>query len=362
VQLKNILLFVTTIIVCTGCNGFANENGFTATPDFFTATLPLTSIPQATQTPTLPAPMPSTVEESNISPIEGITTTQINVRVGPSTASESLGMIGPFVKVQIIGRDASGSWYQIIYTESEAGKGWVRAEYAQVEAPAEIPLVETTSGSGSAVSGLVIQKINVRNGPGIVYEMLGVLNPNDVVFITGRNPGGAWLQIEFASAPDGKGWVTAEFLQVGNIESLPLIGGEVEETATPANVTETPNIVTVSAMQDGDSMQTPLAVTVFSPTGSRALQVSGDVSAPDGDAEDWIQFTAYGGIVAIQTACSNNTLHTELWNNGKPVDGFSHSCEDKSLVTVAPNSSYFLRLSQNETGYTNYILSVEEIR
>jgi uncharacterized protein YraI len=363
VQPKNILLFVTMIILCTGCNGFANESGSTATPDFFTATLPPTAIPQATHTPNPPAPVPSApAEETNIPPVEGTTTTQINVRTGPSTASPSLGTIGIFAKVQISGRDASGSWYQIIYAESEAGKGWVRAEYVQADAPEEIPLVETVPESESRVSGLVVQKINVRNGPGTEYETLGVLNPNDVVFITGRNQSGAWLQIEFAGAPDGKGWVTAEFLQSGNIESLPLIGGAVEKTATPANATESPSFNTVWATQDGDSMQAPLVVTVFSPTSSRALQVNGDISAPDGDIEDWTQFTSHSGVVAIQTTCSNPTVRVELWNSGKPVAGFSNSCGDKSQVTVTPNSSYLVRLYQNEPGYTKYVLSVEDIR
>ncbi len=36
-------------------------------------------------------------------------------------------------------------------------------------------------------------------------------------------------------------------------------------------------------------MQAPLAETVFSPTGTQILQVSGDLSAPSGDAEDWIK-------------------------------------------------------------------------
>jgi uncharacterized protein YraI len=366
---KNIFLFILIMILCAGCGGDI-PNAFTATPDFVTAILPSTLGPQAaqaTQTLTLPAPIPSTVEKSNISPVEGTTTTQVNVRAGPSTASKSLGMIGPFVKVQVIGRDASGSWYQVIYAESETGKGWVRAEYAQVNAPAEIPLVEAAAGSGSAVSGLVIQKINVRSGPGIEYELLGVLNSNDVVFITGKDAGGAWIQIEFANAPDpdGKGWVTVEFLQVGNIETVPIIGAAADETAIPTDATSNPNAVAISAMQDGDSMQAPLAITVFSATGSRALQVSGDVSAPGGDTEDWIQFTTAGEIVAIEVTCPGNTLRVELWQDEKPVDGFLLSCGDKSFVTVAPNSRYFLRLSEpsvNEPGYTNYILSVEGIR
>jgi len=355
------------MILCASCSGNI-DNAFTVTPDFVTATLPSTLSPkaaQATQTSTFPAPEPSVVEESNISPVEGTTTTQVNMRAGPSTASESVGMIGPFVKVQVVGRDASGSWYQIIYAESEAGKGWVRAEYVQVNAPAEIPLVETTAGSGSAVSGLVIQKINVRNGPGIKYELLGVLNPNDIVFITGRELGGAWIQIEFANAPDGKGWVTVEFLQVTNIETVPIIGAAADETVTPTDVASNPNTIVAAAMQDGDSMQAPLAVTIFSAIGSRALQVSGDVSAPDGDEEDWIQFTTAGEVIAIEVTCPGNTLRVELWKNETPVDGFFLSCGGKSFVTVTSNSRYFLRLSEsnaNEPGYTNYILSVENIR
>jgi len=348
--------------LCTGCSGNI-INASTATPDFVTATLPPMPSPQeplATQMPTQSVPMPS-VEASNISPIEGTTTTQVNMRTGPSTASESLGMIGPFVKVRVIGKDASGSWYRVMYAESETGKGWVRADYVQVNAAAEIPLVETTAGSGSAMSGLVIQKINVRSGPGTEYDSLGVLNSNDVVFITGKDAGGAWIQIEFTSAPDGKGWVTAKFLQVENIEAVPMIGVAVEETAMPTSAVSAPNTGMVSAMQDGDSMQAPLAVAVFSAAGSRALQVSGDVSAPDGDTEDWIQFTTAGEMVAIELTCPDNALRVELRQDEKPVDGFSLSCGEKSFVTVAPNSRYFLRLS-NESGYANYILSVEGIR
>jgi hypothetical protein len=213
------------------------------------------------------------------------------------------------------------------------------------------------------MSGLVIQKINVRNGPGTEYELLGELNSNDVVFITGKDSGGKWMQIEFANAPDGKGWVTAEFLQTGNIETVPLIGGTADETSTPKEIDKV--AMAAMAMQDGDSMQTPLAVVSFSPTGSRILQLNGDVSAPGGDVEDWIQFTTNGNVVAVEVACSNTTLQVKLLNNGKPVDGFVLSCGDKSFVNVTPNTSYFLQLSEfssNEPGYTNYVLNVEGIR
>lgn len=360
---KNTFLFLGILIFCSGCGGAANKTSPTAMPAFFTATLPPTPIQQqATQDLSATATMPAPSAESNIPPVEGMTTTQVNVRAGSSTASKILGMIGPFVKVQVTGRDANKSWYQIIYAESELGKGWVRAEYVQINAPAEIPLVETTAGSGAAISGLVIQKINVRNGPGITYQLLGELNSNDVVFITGKDSDGAWLQIEFANAPDGMGWVTAEFLQTGNIESVPVLGNAVADaTSTPTEISPT----VAPSIQDGDSMQAPLATTFFSAAGSRALQVNNAVSAANGDAEDWVQFTTANNAAIIEVICPANTLQVELWNEGKPVENFSLSCGDTSLIAITPNSNYFLRILEsniNAPDPTNYILSVKNIR
>ena len=331
----------------------------TMTPVFFTATLPPTPVPQVTQISTLPVPSPVATEETDASPIEGMTTTQINVRAAPSTVSVSLGMIGIFVKVQITGRDASGSWYQIVYAESQTGEGWIRAEYVQVNDAAAIPLVGLESGSGSKVSGMVIQKVNVRSGPGVGFELLGVLNANDLVFITGQDSGGEWIQIEFASAPDGKGWVTAEFLQADELENVHRIGATIEETPTVIIETPTPAMFARTAAQDGDSMQSPMTKTVFSVTGSRALQVQGDVSALDGDTEDWIQFISREGDVLIQVLCPNDSLRVELWNHKKPVGVYP--CGETSLANVVPGSDYFLRLVQNGTGYTSYALHLEVV-
>jgi uncharacterized protein YraI len=284
-----------------------------------------------------------------------MTTTQVNVRAAPSTASASLGLVGIFSKIQIIGKDASGSWYQIVYAESEAGKGWVRAEYVQINSGGEIRLVESAPGLGSAVSGRVTQKVNVRSEPGMESELLGVLNSNDLVSITGRNVDGKWIQIEFAGAPNRLGWVSAELVQVPDIESLPQIGATPEATPIPTVEASSPTI----PANDGDSMQSPLTSVVFSVTGSRALQVKGNVSTINGDTEDWVQFTARGNSISIDLICPPNALRAELWNNGKAVGDFP--CGWTSTANITPDNDYFLRLIQNETGYTEYVLNLEVI-
>ncbi|MBI3152612.1 MAG: SH3 domain-containing protein [Chloroflexi bacterium] len=348
-----LLLLILSLTVLTGCGVTSAGKNTAPTPDFVTATLPPSAVPLPTQTLAPPTPVPT------IPPIEGTTTTQVNVRAETSTASKNLGTIPQFSKIQVIGRDSSTSWYQIIYTDSPTGTGWIRAEYVQVNATAEIPVIASGAGNGAGVSGLVIQKINVRSGPGTTYETLGELNPNDVVFLIGKDESGAWIQIEFANSADGKGWAALEFLQVENADALPVIGIASPTAEALENGEATPTDAPLPAMLDGDSMQSPLASLSFSALGARAAQVNGDVSSPDGDTEDWIEFKSYNGKVGFQLTCQGVGLQIELWNSGQVVDTFALACMEIRLLNVAADSVYLLRLSEintNEIHYTKYTL------
>jgi len=347
------------VAVLTGCEvNFSAEN-VTSTPVFITATLPATAIPLPTQTLLPPTAVPT------IPPTDGTTTTQVNVRAETSTASDNLGTISQFSKVQIIAQDASASWYQIVYASAPNGTGWIRAEYVKVDAAAEIPVIEAVSGVGEGVSGLVIQKINVRSGPGTTFAALGELNPNDVVFISGKDESGAWMQIEFASALDGKGWAALEFLKVENTDSLPVIGGVRPTEEVVENVNTPQTNVSSSAMPDGDSMDAPLANINFSPLGARTAQINSSVSSLNGDTEDWVQFTSQANSIAIHLFCSNGTLQVELISIGEVSDNFLLSCTEKRLLKITPNQTYLLRLSEVDisgTGQTNYMLVMESAR
>lgn len=334
---RQILFLIPLLLVLTGCdvNAVSVPNS-TATPEFVTATLPPTAIPQPTSTPAPPSPAPT------VPPIEGTTTTQVNVREETSTTSENLGIISQFTAVQIIGQDATGTWYRIVYAESPSASGWVRAEYVQVNASTEIPVILPSTGSGSGMSGLVIQRINIRSGAGANFESLGFLEQNDVVLVTGRDASGLWLQIEFSDSPDGIGWASAEFLQVEDIESLPVIGDTV---GTRDTETETPQSAAIPAAADGDSQQEPLAKVVFVPGGIRTLQLESDLSAPEGDFEDWIEFSSSGMGVVIQLSCSSGVLQVELQETGSVLETFIISCGSSQFLSTISDKSYLLRLT-----------------
>lgn len=351
------------MIVASACGLEINSQPAPApTLRLITATLPPTYTPFPTETPAPPTAAPTIV------PVEGITTTQIYVRSGPSSQSESLGLLPPSSKVQIIGKAAGEQWYQILYEGGNDGKGWVAAQFVQVAAGAEIPLIGAESGSGSGVSGVVMQKLNVRSGPGTSFNALGVLNPQDVVTLLGKNANGTWLQIEYPGGPEGKGWVTAAYIQIKGNGDLPIVAesGEVVGTGTPTTIPATPTATLVAAPLDNDSRQAPLVQVTFSPDGTHAFTFTGDVSAPQGDREDWIEFTPYSGKVSLAFVCLNGTLLAEIWQGEERIwESNGSACEQQTTLNVTAGQAYTVHVwvsaESNALQYTRYTIHVSTL-
>lgn len=297
---KPVLYVITMlVIVAAGCGpNLTGQNAATATLYLITATLPPTLTPHPTEIPRPPTLVPT------ITPVAGTTTTQVNVRTQPSASSENLGTLGIFTKVQIIGKDPSGSWYQIIYAEGAEGKGWVTATYVQVEDGDEIPVVGAAADSGSGSGGS---------------------------------------------------------------EASPTV-----ETGAPTSFLPTLAPTLIAAPADGDSSQSPAVSVRFSPSTAQSFNYTSDVSAPEGDEEDWVQFTTYGRVgeatmVSVMIDCTgNSTLNVELWQNGVQLQAWEEvTCDQRSrlLLSLFAGSPYNLRLlagSRNSgLNYVRYTLIVQ---
>ncbi|MBL8099160.1 MAG: SH3 domain-containing protein [Anaerolineales bacterium] len=344
---KTIALFM---MFCVSCGSVEVESPPTSTPSYVTATLPPTSAPLPTQTLPPPSPIPTNA------PIQGTTTTQVNVRAETNTASESLGVISAFSLIQIIGKESTGNWVQVIYENSV---GWVRAEFVQVDLSAEIKVVGLASGLPVERSAVVISGINVRSGAGTQFESIGILTQKDVVPITGKSESGAWVQIQFTGKT---GWVASEFLQIENIEEVPVIGAVENAPASPA-INATPLVLNTIALQDNDSMQVPLAKIILEE--NKILQITGDVSSPPGDVEDWVEFSAIASTVLIEMDCAGTNLQLEVWQAGNTIENFSSPCKNKTFLNLLPNESYTLRiyhLNAVENSYTSYTLKMQIVR
>src|SRR5690606_78806 len=80
--------------------------------------------------------------------------------------------------------------------------------------------------------------VNVRNGPGTEYAIIGQLNSGTQVQITGRSDTESnWLRIEFESR---EGWVAYFTVSVlGNAEQLPVVTPRGEQNGSTLRPTAT---------------------------------------------------------------------------------------------------------------------------
>lgn len=101
--------------------------------------------------------------------------------------------------------------------------------------------------------------LNVRSGPGIQYDLLGLLPAGVTVEIVGREETRQWWQIRFSPAADGIGWVAADpaFSNTANVDNVPIAQIPATPTSTPTSTvippTNTPVPPTNTAIPPTDT-------------------------------------------------------------------------------------------------------------
>jgi len=277
-------------------------------------------------------------------------------------------MIPADMRVEITGKDPAGNWWQIIYPHPDAldGKGWVTSQFVTLPSTAEVPVIGAGPDPESGNVAIVQEQINVRSGPGTDFNSLGTLNSQDVVRLTGKDSDGAWLQIEFAVGPEGKGWINAAFVQAQGVENLPIIAesGQVVGTGTPTGIPVTPTPTIVPARDDGDSALRPAVHVVFEPNGTQTFQYNGDLSSPQGDVEDWIAFQPYGPSIFASLECTgSNSIEIQLLENQRALPTYIKCGTQREQIAVQPGPSYLVHLraipSDSGLQYTNYLLTIK---
>jgi len=109
-------------------------------------------------------------------------------------------------------------------------------------------ILAAQSTRGRAVGMVTADRVNVRNGPGTVYAIVGTLQKSSDFAISGRNDSGAWLQICCVSdAKIEQNWIAAEFVDVALPDGMSLADLPVSE-APP-----TPVAAVVSAASRGNA-------------------------------------------------------------------------------------------------------------
>ncbi len=135
--------------------------------------------------------------------------------------------------------------------------------------------IPTVTGTPKGITAMVplsqTDSVNVRSGPGALFDKVGVILPGQEVPVLGRSAGGDWIMVEYPGAPNNIGWVYSPLVIVSPGE-LPII--EPPPTVTPA-VTQTVN-ATLAAQFITTPIPTRLAT--FTPSDPMIVPTYADIS------------------------------------------------------------------------------------
>ncbi|HEX7620809.1 MAG TPA: SH3 domain-containing protein [Anaerolineales bacterium] len=307
-------------------------------------------VPSQTPTPSATIKQPAFTPTSIL--IDGTLIFKVNVRSGPGTTYDSLGQLEAGSNIQVTARDSAGAWYQILFPNSPNGHGWVAAQFVTIAPGTVVPLDATPTPAGP--TGRVIQRLNVRSGPGTAFDSLGLIEPGVAVSLTGKNTTASWFQIVYPAGPGGRGWVTSQYVQTDAASDLPVIddfGNIVTPGAagTPSGPGTAPTPTVGPAIADGDSSASPAVRVTFSAIGTTRFVFSSQVSAPQGDGEDWVEFTPFSNtetnaqLMLSLTCTGNDDLTVDLWQGDKLLSEWGNlACGDTRKTILLPAGRTYL--------------------
>jgi len=126
---------------------------------------------------------------------------RLNVRSGPGTQFDRVGLIGPGTPYPILGEESG--WFLI---DVNGQRGYVSGEFVNVLGEIPIGPATVTPPPGEVVAQYTVRaNLRLRTGPGAQFEQIGTVEWGDTAGIVGRSANNNWLQVSYQGLV---GWVT----------------------------------------------------------------------------------------------------------------------------------------------------------
>ncbi len=352
--MRGFYLFLLLLVACIPATDLPVVS-FSPSPSVTLTLSPYPTFALTSQIRETVSPSPSPIVRT----FSGRAKTRINVRKAPSVSAEVLGVLDAGAPVEILTQDASHSWFLIVYPGGDR-RGWVSAAYIEGVDLDVIPVLNEPLA-------LVLQPLNVRNGPGTNFESLGMLKAGDLVKALGKDEFGAWIQIEYPATSQGKGWVNAAFIRLEGVDQLPVLSpegnliGAAGLTVPTASVTPTLR----PALHDGDTQAAPLWKVAFKEIPPYRVILEDEISFPQGDAEDWVRVETDRLLnLQVWLRCSSpNALRVERWDDQEHSQTLPLQCD--SQVFLSADATFWLRVLEvgagNELHFIRYRLVLHRV-
>ncbi|NDJ86523.1 MAG: SH3 domain-containing protein [Chloroflexi bacterium] len=171
---------------------------------------------------------------SQLGPFAIINTGALNIRSGPSASYTVLAVTRGGDQHQILAWDPSYSWLLI---DADTVEGWVSRRFVIIRGDTSVlPVTSASGGVTDPNTGQTVDvpaqalgpqayvatgALNIRSGPNVAFESIGVVYSTTRMTITGQSPDGRWWQV---SSPFGTGWVNKSYIIAeGDVSGVPVV-------------------------------------------------------------------------------------------------------------------------------------------
>jgi len=156
------------------------------------------------------------------------------VHTGPGNDYEIIARLTAGVSVEVSGISKDGQWWQIIIPNEADLKGWVsnqdviaeNIENVAVIEPTEAPAVISTQRPDTGGTVTASTNVNVRGGPGLEYDIVGLLGLGEQAEILGISNNLNWWLIALPEGEVETGWVFEELVTAENTDNVPTVDNE----------------------------------------------------------------------------------------------------------------------------------------
>lgn len=182
--------------------------------------------------PVIPAPDASPAVATAGEPATVRAVTDVNIRAGPATQYEKIGVLRNGQTANILGVSPDGFWWLIAISDASGGQGWVSVDYVVANNAEQVPIFDPQAAAKARIpptpaagAPSIVAKVNVniRAGPSREFAVLGSLDQGQIAEVIGVSEDGLWWVIKMPSANNGQGWVAAAYVTASNAQGVPII-------------------------------------------------------------------------------------------------------------------------------------------
>lgn len=165
-------------------------------------------------------------------PVGYVLTGQLNIRSGPGLNYRVVTVVYRDDTLRLNGRTADNSWLRVRLPIT-GQEGWAMARYLEIGLGSiyDLPVVDGGSPPPAGPTARVsVDRLNVRGGPGLNYDITTVIRWGSVHPLIGRSADNGWLQIRLPDTrptfAEPTGWVMARYIWSSvPIHTLPITDG-----------------------------------------------------------------------------------------------------------------------------------------